>query len=249
MKYIFLGFKFAFSFFSILPVKFRQDDDLSKNEVLKYTLYFFPFVGFVLSSFVIAIYNIFEPSYYIAFICAFIYMFLYGFIHTEAISDVVDAIYAAHSGKDPYPIIKEPHIGAMGMLYSVSFLIIKVVSLTYLLKLGLFLEFIVLSMISRLSIIYIIKLNQFKSSFVSALKSSLENNNLIFITLFYMIISFLILGINSLYIFTLISVISFFIIKYLKEKLGFLNGDTLGFNIEIIEIISIFFIIQVYLTI
>jgi adenosylcobinamide-GDP ribazoletransferase len=245
MKYIYLGFKFAFSFFSILPVSFKQSDDLSNEKVLKYTLYFFPLVGLVLSGLVVGLYNLLESNYFNAFLCSVTYMFLYGFLHTEAISDVVDAIYAAHSGKDPYEVIKEPQIGAMGMLYSVTFLLLKLVALTYLLKNELFLEFIVLAVFSRLMVLYIIKLNEFRSSFVSMLKNSLKDTRLIFISLVYMSICFYILGLNSFFLIVLSTLISYLIISFLEKKLGFLNGDVLGFNIETIEIISMILIIQI----
>ncbi len=34
--------------------------------------------------------------------------------------DVVDAIYAKLGGKDSYKVIKEPTVGAMGVLYAFS---------------------------------------------------------------------------------------------------------------------------------
>jgi len=169
---IYLGFKFAFSYFSILPIKFKTTDNLSQDNVLKYMLIFFPLVGIVISGITILIYTTLTPSWYTAILCSILYMFLYGFIHTEAIADVTDALYATHSGKDPYKVIKDPTIGAMGLLYTVSFLILKIASLTFLFLNNLFLELIVITILSRLSILFIIHLNKFKSSFVNSLKSN-----------------------------------------------------------------------------
>ncbi len=69
-------------------------------------------------------------------------MMMYGFIHTEAIIDVVDAIYARHSGKDAYDVIKESTVGAMGVLYAVGFMLLKIAGIIYLLIHSMFSEFI-----------------------------------------------------------------------------------------------------------
>ena len=70
--------------------------------------------------------NEFFNPLYSAFVCAVVYLALYGFIHTEAIIDVVDAWFASYSGKDAYKIMKESTIGAIGALYGVAFVLLKV---------------------------------------------------------------------------------------------------------------------------
>ena len=125
MRDLYLGLKLAFSYFTILPVQFNQDDDLSAKEVLGAMLLFFPLVGSVLGAVTVGIFTLLEPlSWFGAVISAVIYMMLYGFLHTEAVMDVADAIYASHSGKDAYKIIKEPIVGAMGVLWSVGFMLL-----------------------------------------------------------------------------------------------------------------------------
>ncbi len=116
MNSIYLGLKFVFSYFSIIPVKFKKDDDLSQKEVLNYTMFFLPLVGFVLGTITVVLYNFLDEVPILgAIIASCIYFVLYGFIHTEAVLDIVDAIYAKHSGKDAYKIIKEPTVGAIGV--------------------------------------------------------------------------------------------------------------------------------------
>ena len=111
MSNIILGLKFVFSYFSILPVKFKKDDDVTKKEVLNYTVFFLPLVGLVLGTLIISLFSLLDSIPILAAIIAScVYFILYGFLHTEAILDVVDAIYARHSGKDAYKIIKEPTV-------------------------------------------------------------------------------------------------------------------------------------------
>ncbi len=61
MKAWYLGLKFAFSYFSILPISFKNDVDLSTKEVLGSMLFFFPFVGLVLGLLTVGVYSLLEP--------------------------------------------------------------------------------------------------------------------------------------------------------------------------------------------
>ena len=108
MNNFILGFKFALSYFTILPVKFKEDDDLSKKEILSFMLFSLPLLGLILGFITLVLYHFLaDLSWFGATICAVSYIILYGFIHTEAIIDVVDAIYAKHSGKDAYEVIPD----------------------------------------------------------------------------------------------------------------------------------------------
>ncbi len=246
MKNIYLGLKFSFSYFSIFPIRFKQTDDLNNQDILKYAILFFPFVGFILACFIVLIYQTLNPSIYLALICSIIYMVLYGFLHTEAIADVVDAIYAAHSGKDPYEVIKEPTVGAMGLLYTTSFVILKIASLCYILYMQLFAEFIVFAVLSRVMILLIIKLNNFKSSFVNIIKSNLTKIDITIAVITYLLLCYFIINTN-IFSFLLISLIfSYLLIKTINTKIGFLNGDILGFNLELNELL-LMIIILLYL--
>ncbi len=239
MKDIYLGLKFALSYFSILPVKFKPTDDLSKTNILKNMILFFPFVGIVLSSVVVLIYTSLEPSWYTALLCSVLYMFFYGFLHTEAIADVADAIYASHSSKDAYKVIKDPTIGAMGLLYTTAFVILKIASLTFVLLHSLFFEFIVISTVSRLLVLFLIYIYNFKSTFVNALKKSFNLSNLLSVASIYTIISFILIGLKTILFVVFGVILSFIFIRYLKNRLGFLNGDVLGANLELSELIML----------
>jgi len=235
-KDIILGLKFAFSYFSILPIKFDNSVDLSKKEIINYLIFFLPFVGAVLSFLTIVSFNLLESlTWLAAIICAFLYMMLYGFIHTEAILDVVDALYAKHGGKDAYEIIKEPTIGAMGFLYALAFVSIKVAAISMLLLNDLFLELICIAIISRVSVQFLVKIKEFKSSFVGLMKESFKSFKISF--LLYLLICFILIASKAFILFSIAFIVSFFFSLFLEKNLGFLNGDALGFNLEFVEII------------
>ena len=235
IKNIYLGIKFSFSHFSIFPISFTKSDDLSKPEVLASMLFTLPLVGLILGAVTVALFSILSSlGWYGAIISAILYMVLYGFIHTEAVIDVGDAIYASHSKKDAYKIIKEPTVGAMGVLYAVAVLILKVSGITFLLMQNLFFEFISILIISRLSLLILFRVHTFKSSFSTQLKESLSNIYLIgSFVLFIAIGSILTL---QFIIFLIEGVLLAFIISYaIKLKIGFVNGDVLGATLEGVE--------------
>lgn len=246
IKNIFLAFRFSLSYFSKLPSKIEDNENINNTNVLSFSLYFLPLVGMILSSIIVFLYQFFYPSIYFAIFFSLFYMFLYGFLHTEAICDVVDALYAKHNGKDPYEIIKKPDIGAVGMLYTVSFLILKLSTLCMLLINHFYFEFIAIAAISRGSILYIIYKFKFRSSFVSLLKESLLDKKiytLFIVSFIYILILFFLVKFQVLALIFISFITSFIIVNRLKKELGFLNGDVLGFNIELNELVMMIYLV------
>ncbi len=235
MYNIILGLKFAFSYFTILPIPFKKSDDLSQKSVLAFMLFFLPFVGLILGFMTIMIASF--GTWLAALIAAVLYMVMYGFIHTEAVCDVADALYAKHSGKDPYEIIKEPTIGAMGLFYGMAFFVLKVGAIVALFLEGKFVEFIAILLISRLALLVLIKLLSFKSSFINTLKEALENRHLAVSLLLFSLIGLLLIGSQFLFYLAFGTILSYIIARFIGAKLGFINGDVLGVTLESVEII------------
>ena len=238
MKQILNAFYFALSYFSIIPV-FVKNMEI-KEETYKYTLFFLPLVGAILGLIVIAL-NLFLNEFfnplYSSFVVAVIYLFLYGFLHTEAICDVVDAWFASYSGKDPYKIMKESTIGAIGALYAFCFVLLKVGIITYVLYEKQYALFLIVCIFSRLNLIYLLEYYKFsKDSFLSLAFANGSVFTLKILSLIYLIFAFII-GSNVLLLFILSLLSFYFILKVLDKKFGFVNGDCLGFTLEHTELI------------
>ncbi|HIP11420.1 MAG TPA: adenosylcobinamide-GDP ribazoletransferase [Arcobacter sp.] len=246
MKDIYIGVKFCFSYFSILPVNISNDIDVTKDSIIKSFLFFLPFIGLVLGVLTVSIYYIFESYSYLGLIVASIsYMVLYGFLHTEAIADVVDALYAKHSGKDAYKVIKEPTIGAMGLLYTIVFVLLKIAVIMYIFEQNLFYEFIAVLVFSRLALVFNIYLFDIheKSTFILMMKKNISKIFLLLALIFSSVIVILLTSFYTLALGFLVLVICMFVVKILQSKLNFVNGDVLGTSLEVGELISLFLLI------
>lgn len=250
MKDIYLGLKFTFSYFTILPIKFNNTDDLSKDKVIQNMLFFIPFIGLVLGVLIFGLYSLIDDLNWVALLLSAIgYMALYGFLHTEAILDVVDALYAKHSGKDAYKIIKEPTVGAMGILFGISFVILKISFIVYILQFGLWLEFISVIIFSRFSLLLNIFIFTFhkSSSFIDTMKTNITSKFLFLTFIAYFFIGFNLISFDIFLIVFSVILTSLLVVFYLKEKLGFANGDILGSSLEISELIGFFIVILYFI--
>ena len=238
MNKILLGIKFSLSYFTLLPIRFHANDDLSHPRVLKVMLLSLPFVGALLAGLSIALFLGLESLGWLGgLIAAVAYMMMYGFIHTEAVIDVADAVYAAHCGKDPYEIIKDPTVGAMGVLYGVSFLILKVAVLSTLLIHHLFVPFIAIAVISRLGLLVLIRMYDFRSSFVSQLHANCSIFPLVLVISLLGVLGFYFLSWNIFPFFGVGMATAFFLSYRTKKVLGFINGDVLGMSLEGVEFV------------
>lgn len=235
------GFLFAFSYFTILPT-FKHNLKIDKTTYSS-MLFFTPFSGAIIA--IISVYcavllnNVFAPIYSI-FIASVFYLILYGFLHLEAVADVIDAWMAKYSNKDVYEIMKEPQIGSIGAVGTFCFVLLKIAALVYLFLDEKFFIFICVVIFSRMSILYNVKLFTFhpNSIFAISLKQSATLVTLIMAILFYSVLAFYLVDIKSVLLLLSVSVLSsVLILSILKKRFGFLNGDCIGFSIEITELL------------
>ena len=225
-----------FSYFTILPVRFSENDYLSTPKVLASMLFWLPLGGLVLGGLSVGIFTLLSSLEWLAaLIAGVVYMMLYGFLHTEAIMDVADALYAKHSGKDAFEIIKEPTVGAMGVLWAVGIMLIKVAGIVTLLLHGGWAYFLSILLISRLGLLLLFFTQTFRSSFIGKIQEGFTQTHFLSSLLLFTLIGvvftgwhfFLLLGIGLLF--------SYFLANALGKKLGFLNGDVLGTTLECTE--------------
>ena len=241
MRAILQGMALSFSYFSMMPIRLKKIQQSKKSDdAILLTL---PFVGLILALVSVVLFLFLKellPLYYSAILSACMYMILYGFLHLEAVCDVCDAWYAALSKKDVYAIMKEPHVGAMGIIGVVFVIVLKVAAITMLLVHEQYFVFVAVAVFGRWGLIVGLNLFEFhkNSYFAQQLKQSAQGKIVLLSFCIYGLIVFVCTSVTHLLVFTSITLVAvMFILKQLKKRLGFLNGDALGFSLEITELI------------
>jgi adenosylcobinamide-GDP ribazoletransferase len=221
MKHIISGIVYAISYFTVLPVSQGKFD--ANKQFYKGILIALPFIGLLFGAIISAMHiglSYIVPTWYASVFVSILYPFLYGFLHLEAVADTIDGWYASLSKKDVYEVMHEPQVGSIGAIGSFCFVLLKILALTYLLSNAHYLAIIIIFALSRLSILFSLSFDfHAQSYFALALKNSIK------VSVIFKVLFLPIALLNKL------------ILKKLQKQLGFLNGDTLGFSIELIEII------------
>jgi len=219
MKSFINGVLYGISYFTTLPVKLKRFD--VDHSFYKGVVYSLPLSGLLLAIITILLFLILPfPIIYKAIFVAIVYLFLYGFIHLEAVADTIDGYFASLSGKDVHSIMKEPQIGAIGAIGTFCIVLVKVLAIAYLLYSEMYIFILLALILSRSTIFSALELEFHKKSrFIESLQNAYKTN---------IVLKMILLPLN---IFTKLH------LSFIKRKLGFLNGDTLGFHIEITELI------------
>ena len=238
MREYWLGMKFMFSYFTTLPVRFKATDDLSTPSVLAAMLFFLPLGGLVLGSLALGLYRLLFPLEWVAGVAAAVgYMMLYGFLHTEAVMDVADALYAKHGGKDPYTVIKEPTVGAMGVLWAVGMMLIKVSAIVLLLGDEAYGLFLAVLLVSRLGLLLLFRTQRFRSSFITTMQQGFTTRYFALSLLLFSSVGMMLSGWHFLWLLAAGLGSSYLVATAIAKKLGFMNGDVLGTTLESTEIL------------
>jgi adenosylcobinamide-GDP ribazoletransferase len=201
-------------------------------------LFFLPLGGLVLGSLALGLYRLLFPLEWVAGVVAAVgYMMLYGFLHTEAIMDVADALYAKHGGKDPYAVIKEPTVGAMGVLWATGMMLMKVSAIVLLLGYEAYGLFLAVPIISRLGLELLFLTQTFRSSFITTMQERFGTGHFIGSVLLFSSVGMLLVGWHFLWLLAAGMGLSYLIATTIAGKLGFMNGDVLGMTLESTEIL------------
>jgi len=237
MSKIFKGFALAVSMLSIIP--FFKVHDFYKG-INGYAVMFYPFIGFLLGLILYSAYLGFSPifpSLHVSVILLALWVLLTGALHLDGLSDTIDGLFVEkHRALE---VMKDPHNGGMGMIFTIIFLLLKTSSLAVL---DVFYLLPVILMLSRLGAVIEIYLYPYisKNGMGSLAKAELTQGQF-FIALIYTFLISVLFGSYMLLFGMLIGILllkSFFIKRY-----GGFTGDIYGFSIEITELLLLNLII------
>jgi adenosylcobinamide-GDP ribazoletransferase len=231
MRNIFKGFALAVSMLTTVP--FFKIHDFYKG-INGYAVMFYPLVGFILGSILWGLHSLLNPyiaSTHLAVIIFALWVLLTGALHLDGFSDTVDGLYVKK--ERALEVMKDSHVGGMGMIMSVTFLILKASSLA---ALEAFWLLPLVLMLSRLNAVLAIYFYPYisQNGMGTLAKEELTKTQML-IALFY---SFLIVLLYNKLLLLVSALLVLFVIKlFFMKRYGGFSGDIYGFSIEVTELV------------
>jgi cobalamin 5'-phosphate synthase/cobalamin synthase len=225
------GFALAVNMLTIIP--FFKIHDFFRG-INGYAVMSYPLVGALLGTILWLCYTVlvpFFPEAHLHIVLFVLWVVLTGALHLDGFSDTIDGLFVPIERAEE--VMKDPHTGGMGMIFSITFLIFKASSLWFLDVV--YLLPIVL-MLSRYNVVLAIYLFPYirKEGMSTLAKQEFTKRQLVISSLIVLALvawsgSWLLLGISLL---TLLLIKQFFI-----RRLGGFSGDIYGFLIEVTELV------------
>ena len=230
------GFALAFNMLSIFP--FFKVHDFFKG-INGYSAMFYPLVGFILGSILWGTHSLLQgyiPATHLAVLIFSLWVLLTGALHLDGFSDTVDGLFV--SREQALEVMKDSHVGGMGMIFTLIFVVLKLSSVIhfeayYLLP--------VLLMFSRLNVVFAIYFYEYISSGVGKiLKEELTLKHLLFALFYTTLLAYFFSFLTALIVLFFILILT---AKFFTSRLGGLSGDIYGFIIEVTELALLNYII------
>jgi len=223
------GFALAFSMLSIIP--FFKVHNFFKG-INAYSAMFYPLVGFLLGLLLFGVHALLSPYFpptHLGIIIFVLWMIITGALHLDGFSDSVDGLFV--SKESALEVMKDSHVGGMGMSFTIVFLLFKLSSLLYA---EAYYLLPVILMFSRLNTTLSIYFFDYISKGVSSLiKEELEFKHIAIASLYSFVIAYLFSATSLIFISLFIMLLT---ARFFTKRLGGLNGDVYGFMIEVSEL-------------
>jgi len=229
----------AIQFLTTLPLRVRSYND----KKMAWSLVYFPVVGLCLGLVLVGLNallflcGIFGLTANIILVIALI--ILSGGMHLDGLADTADAFLSGKTKQDMLEIMRDSHIGVMGVLALVSIILLKtglLFSLDFAVKPAALVLTCVLSRWSPVLLMYLFPYARREGKaklFIQGINSKI----LLISTLIAAGCSFWIWQMPGLCICLIVALTTFLMGRFTQRKIGGITGDTLGATIEITEVV------------
>jgi adenosylcobinamide-GDP ribazoletransferase len=223
------AFALAFNMLTIIP--FFKVHNFYKG-INGTSAMFYPLVGLIIGAILWGTHSLLEhhlPAVHLAVIIFTLWVLLTGALHLDGLSDTIDGLFV--SKEKALDVMKDSHVGGMGMLFTFVFLALKLSSVVhfeayYLLP--------VILMFSRLNAVLAIYFYEYVSDGVGKLiKNELSCKHLFAAVFYSHFISFFF---SASFMFVVAFLLLLMLAKFFTTRLGGLSGDIYGFIVELTEL-------------
>ncbi len=229
----------ALQFLTIFPVKIRRIDE---KELSKSMIYF-PLIGLLLGFALVGINSLFLnlnfPELSINIILVTSLVVLTGGIHLDGLADTADALLSRKNREDMLAIMRDSHIGVMGVLSLISIILLKIAFLSSGGIPSKTISLLLMCILSRWSLVLTMFLFPYarQEGKAKVFMKGINFKILVLSTIIALVSTFAIWQIKGLLVFIIIAVITYISGKLINNKIGGITGDTLGATDEIMEVI------------
>jgi len=236
------SFLLALQFLTIVPVKIKE---ISEKKIAGSAIYF-PLVGLLLglalSGIDALLLALNAPPAAVNIILVVALIGITGGIHMDGLSDTSDAFLSGKTRDEMLAIMRDPHVGVMGVLSVISVILLKIGLLSALAAQLKPVALILMCVLSRWSSVLAMTLFPYARNDGKA-RAFMQGMNLkIFVlsSITVLVFAFAVWRAKGLITLLIAAGCTYLIGKFSYRKIGGITGDTLGATIELTELIALF---------
>jgi len=231
MRPVFSGFALAVSMLTTVP--FFRVHDFFKG-INGFAVMFYPLVGALLGALLWGVYLFLLPYFpetHLKIALLFLWIVLTGAMHLDGFADTVDALFVPKEKAEA--VMKDPHVGGMGMTFTVAFLLLKASALWHLESVW---ALPIVLMLSRYNAVLAIYFHPYirKEGMGSLAKAEFTRTQLAIASL--MVLAALVVMPQAWRL--LVGALAVLLLtgSFFTRRLGGFSGDVYGFMIEVTEV-------------
>ncbi len=230
----------AFQFLTIFPLGWVKGkrDDWEIGPELSRAMAYFPVVGVAQGILLVIALKIFSTvlpvSVASALVLAVLTLTNFGF-HLDGFADTLDGLAGGKTREETLRIMRDGHIGPIGVSGLVVFLIIEYVAIAALARAEMAEVIFLFPVVARWSMVPMSFLSDYARSGSGLGKSfsRVTERTLIIATAITVALALIFVGLSALFMLVLVALAIFLMSLYFKKKLGGVTGDIFGFQSEI----------------
>jgi len=236
-----ISFLLAIQFLTILPLKIKEFSE----KRIAWALAYFPVAGLLLGAMLVGLNTLLSalgiPGLVVNIILVVALIISTGGMHLDGLTDTADAFLSGKKKEEMLEIMRDPHIGVMGVLSLISVILLKIgllSSVSPAIKPAALMLMCLLSRWSSVMAMYLFPYARQEGKarlFMQGLNLKIFIASLIVALLF----SFTLFGLSGLLALLIIAGCTYLIGKFSSRKIGGITGDTLGATIELMEIVTL----------
>lgn len=236
------NFLLALQFLTAIPVRMKN---IKENNLPNSAIYF-PLVGLLLGLILAGINKAFLILNFgqitINIILVISLILLTGGLHMDGLADTVDAFLSRKNKEEMLGIMRDSHIGVMGVLAIISIVLLKIAFLSSLTISSKAMSLLLMCILSRWSLVLTMSLFPYarQEGKAKVFMKGINFKILVLSTIIALACTIAIWKIEGALVLIIIAVCSYIAGKFINNKIGGITGDTLGATNEIMEVIILF---------